>query len=229
MKILGYLPLPYLVFAYQLTAVVNVTLQLINVTVLDNCKSADISGVNWDVCGGKSAHLFWISTLAFVGELYWQTAKLSILGVEFRFWHKAPHNCFFAQSCFRRSVNSCWKCDHAVYVNVVNWNVCGSMSVHVFLHSNLVFVSLGEGYEMWKLNFLMRYVNFHSISKYASRNHVITDATRLNKRPNSLHVSSQKSTWGALAVSLRPKVQVAALKVGCVRKPKEGEQATHAC
>ena len=176
MKILGDLPLPYLVFAYQLTAVVNVTLQLINVTVLDNCKSADISGVNWDVCGGKSAHLFWISTLAFVGELYWQTAKLSILGVEFRFWHKAPHNCFFAQSCFRRSVNSCWKCDHAVYVNVVNWNVCGSMSVHVFLHSNPVFVSLGEGYEMCKLNFLMRYVNFHSISKYALE--IMSEQTR---------------------------------------------------
>ena len=36
MKILGDLSLPYLVFAYQLTDVVNVTMQLINVTVLDN-------------------------------------------------------------------------------------------------------------------------------------------------------------------------------------------------
>ena len=29
----------------------------------------------------------------------------------------------------------------AVYINVVNRDVCGSMSVHVFLHSNPLFVS----------------------------------------------------------------------------------------
>ena len=46
MKILGDLSLPYLVFDYQLTDVVNVTMQLINVAVSDNCKSTDISGVN---------------------------------------------------------------------------------------------------------------------------------------------------------------------------------------
>ena len=46
MKILGDLSLPYLVFDYELTDGVNVIMQLINVTVLDNCKSADISGVN---------------------------------------------------------------------------------------------------------------------------------------------------------------------------------------
>ena len=37
MRIFGDLPLPYLVFVYQLTDVVNVTMQLSNVTVLDNC------------------------------------------------------------------------------------------------------------------------------------------------------------------------------------------------
>ena len=40
------LSLSYLVFVYQLTDVVNVTMQLINETVLDNYESADISGVN---------------------------------------------------------------------------------------------------------------------------------------------------------------------------------------
>ena len=37
MRRFGDLPLPYLVFVYQLTDVVNVTMQLSNVTVLDNC------------------------------------------------------------------------------------------------------------------------------------------------------------------------------------------------
>ena len=37
MRIFGDLPLPYFVFVYQLTDVVSVTMQLSNVTVLDNC------------------------------------------------------------------------------------------------------------------------------------------------------------------------------------------------
>ena len=50
------------------------------------------------------------------------------------------------------------------------------MAVHVFLHSNLVLVSLGEGYEVCKLNFLMRYVKFHSISKCALE--IMSEQTR---------------------------------------------------
>ena len=36
----------------------------------------------------------------------------------------------------------------AVYINVVNRDVCGSMSVHVFLHANPLFVSLVKGYKL---------------------------------------------------------------------------------
>ena len=39
------LSLSYLVFVYQLTDVVNVTMQLSNVAVLDSCESAYINGV----------------------------------------------------------------------------------------------------------------------------------------------------------------------------------------
>ena len=46
MRIRTDLSLPYPVFVYQLTDVVNVTMQLSNVAVLDNCKSAYINGVN---------------------------------------------------------------------------------------------------------------------------------------------------------------------------------------
>ena len=70
MKILGDLSLPYLVFDYESTDGVNVIMQLINVTVLDNCKSANISGVNCDICGGKSAHSVLNAILAFVGEMF---------------------------------------------------------------------------------------------------------------------------------------------------------------
>ena len=42
MRILADLSLPYLVFVYQLTDVVNVPMQLSSVTVLANCKSAYI-------------------------------------------------------------------------------------------------------------------------------------------------------------------------------------------
>ena len=45
-----------------------------------------------------------------------------------------------------------------------------------FLHSNLVIVSLGGGYDMCKLNFPMRYMNFHSISKYALE--IMSEQTR---------------------------------------------------
>ena len=45
MKILGDLSLPYLVFVSQLTDVVNVTMQLSNVTVLDNCILHVLTGV----------------------------------------------------------------------------------------------------------------------------------------------------------------------------------------
>ena len=45
MGVLADLSLSYLVFVYQLTDVVNVTMQLSNVAVLDNCKSAYINGV----------------------------------------------------------------------------------------------------------------------------------------------------------------------------------------
>ena len=49
-------------------------------------------------------------------------------------------------------------------------------SVHVFLHSNPLFVSLIESYGMCKLNFLMRYVNCHLISKYALE--IMSEQTR---------------------------------------------------
>ena len=42
MRMLADLSLSYLVFVYQLTDVVNVNMQLSNVAVLDNCKSAYI-------------------------------------------------------------------------------------------------------------------------------------------------------------------------------------------
>ena len=45
-----------------------------------------------------------------------------------------------------------------------------------------------------------------------SGNHDRTDATRLKKRPNSIHMGSQTSLWGALAASSRPKIQFAAPK-----------------
>ena len=45
MRMLADLSLPYLVVDYQLTHVVNVTVQLSNVAVLDNCKSAYNNGV----------------------------------------------------------------------------------------------------------------------------------------------------------------------------------------
>ena len=53
MRMLADLSLSYLVFVYQLTNVVNVTMQLSNVAVLDNCKSAYINGVKQDVCGDR--------------------------------------------------------------------------------------------------------------------------------------------------------------------------------
>ena len=45
MRMLADLSLSYLVFVDQLTDVVNVTMQLSNVAVLDNCESAYINGV----------------------------------------------------------------------------------------------------------------------------------------------------------------------------------------
>ena len=45
MSIFGDLSLSNPVFVYQLTDVVNVTMQLSNVAVLDNCKSAYINGL----------------------------------------------------------------------------------------------------------------------------------------------------------------------------------------
>ena len=45
MRMLADLSLPCLVVDYQLTHVVNVTVQLSNVAVLDNCKSAYNNGV----------------------------------------------------------------------------------------------------------------------------------------------------------------------------------------
>ena len=53
MRMLADLSVSYLVFVYQLTNVVNVTMQLSNVAVLDNCKSAYINGVKQDVCGDR--------------------------------------------------------------------------------------------------------------------------------------------------------------------------------
>ena len=74
MKILGDLSLPYLVFAYQLTDVVNVTMQLPNVAVLDNCKSAYNDGVKCQVrClwGQVGTPILVNANLAGVGELCW--------------------------------------------------------------------------------------------------------------------------------------------------------------
>ena len=45
MRMLADLSLSYLVFVDQLTDVVNVTMRLSNVAVLDNCESAYINGV----------------------------------------------------------------------------------------------------------------------------------------------------------------------------------------
>ena len=136
-----------------------------------------ISVVLIDMFVEASRHIQFLNpTLAFVGQMYWQIAKWSILGVEFRCCTKVPHHVFFAKSCCRRLVNSCRECDHAVYVNVVHWNVCGFMSVDVFLHLNPVLVSLSGGYEVCKLNFLIRYVKFHSLSKYALE--IMSDQTR---------------------------------------------------
>ena len=129
-----------LMFAYQLTGVVNVTMQMINVTVLDHCKLADISSVHWHDFECDSC-IHWGTVLA--------TSK--VVDSWRRVFVGIPTICSLRNPVFVDQL--------AV--------LCGSMSVHVFLHSNPVFVSLGEGYEMCRLNFLMRYVIFHSISKYA--------------------------------------------------------------
>ena len=54
--------------------------------------------------------------------------------------------------------------------------VCRSMSLHLFLHSNALFVSLGKGYELCKLNFLMRYMICHLIGKHALE--IMSEQTR---------------------------------------------------
>ena len=45
MRMLADLSLSYLVFVYQVADVVNVTVKVSNVAVLDNCESAYINGV----------------------------------------------------------------------------------------------------------------------------------------------------------------------------------------
>ena len=97
---------------------------------------------------------------AMVGELCRKITKLSIIGDERLCQHKATHRFFFAQSCFRYQLTVVGNVTmqlskvtvldnvEAVYINVVNRDVCGSMSVHHFLCANPLFVLLVKGYKL---------------------------------------------------------------------------------
>ena len=52
----------------------------------------------------------------------------------------------------------------AVLIDVVGARASESMSPHVFLQSSRVFISVGRGYEIYNLNFFMRYMHFRSTS-----------------------------------------------------------------
>ena len=102
MKILDDLSLPGLVFDCELTDSVNVIMQLINVTVVDNNTAMEIRGGNEGAYGGESANSCLNASLEFVGEMYWQTAKWSSFDVECCCDAKVPHHVFVPWMVVRR-------------------------------------------------------------------------------------------------------------------------------
>ena len=152
-------------------------MQLSNVAVLDNCKSAYNDGVKCQVrClwGQVGTRILVNANLAGVGELCWQLAELSVLGVELCASIRLPardslHNTFFVEQLLEKCPYTCPTWPYGtiakLYISMVLIEI--SMSLHVFLHSDPLFASPCEGYAVCKLNFLVGYVDCHSISKYA--------------------------------------------------------------
>ena len=98
----------------------------------------------------------------------------------------------------------------AVYIQGVNWNLNVFTCILAFGSS--------VRFSMWGLcgvqtEFPCWIYGLSFNKQVCSGNHARIDPTTCKKRSNSLHMSSQKSPWEALAGSSRPKIQVAPLKV----------------
>ena len=79
----------------------------------------------------------------------------------------------------------------AVNINVVNGHGCGSMSIHVFLHSNLHSNPLCVSLVEVMLGAISSEQSFEQ--HICSGNHVKTDSMRLKNRPNGFLLNLKKS------------------------------------